>query len=90
MRKILFMQKKIIDKIALDDSWSEKEQLKILSNARREEIESLIKMCTQILEEPWDEFSIISGYSLDELDALRSFLIDYASSFKDKETNLSL
>ena len=55
----------------------QKKQLKILGLLDKKEILCLIKMCNQILEEEWDEFSIISGYSLNELNNLKLFLESY-------------
>lgn len=74
--------KNIIDKISLDDILDEKEQLEILRNASREEIESLIKMCDeiQIHSRPSNVFHTISGHSLDELEGLKLFLTDFIAS----------
>ena len=66
----------IIEKIRNSefDSWNEKEQLSILKLLSIKEIENLVQMCNQILNEKWDEFSIITGYSLNELSNLKLFL----------------
>jgi len=64
------------------DAWDKNKQLDILERLDKKEIECLIKMCNQIVDESWDEFSIISGYSLDELNYLKLFLISYISKNK--------
>ena len=59
------------------DSWNEEKQLEILEKLNEKEIKYLIKMCNQIADESWDEFSSISGYKLDELNNLKLRLIEF-------------
>ncbi|MBD3789881.1 MAG: hypothetical protein IE885_05900 [Campylobacterales bacterium] len=56
------------------DIWDEKVQMSILKSLNKEELKYLVKMCNQIFEEEWDEFSIVTGYTLDELKQLKNFI----------------
>ena len=67
--------KNIIKKISLNDIWDEEEQWKILSNSSKEDINTLVRLCCDILEEDSFEFHTITGYSLANLKNLRNYLL---------------
>lgn len=75
-----FYAEKIIGRISTLDErekWNDKnayELKKSLSKFTRIEKSFLVRMCNQILNEEWDEFSIITGYSIKELKELKALL----------------
>lgn len=60
------------------DIWDKNMQIDILKNLTSTECTYLINMCVQILEEEWDEFSIVTGYSLSQLKELKYFINNYS------------